>query len=342
MTPLQGCPTAIVLTVPCEISRALCGYSEIPHWNAPPHTHKVCRAFEGTITNAASQNGSVSLLAAKQSLNLRHRSWFKRKAEDSAGAWRPAKRHRAASRAWVMNVDNQIRHSTGLQGFIDFVRPASPCDRWAPATWRRWRHVQISVDQGSDALCSTAFLKHLLTNVSVLCDWGANNDFLDTVRDHKVFGWWLLMLILFNVEHGPFAEDLRWNQVEEAWRECRPFYDAKSSVLFQEYSAAIIEDLSSDDRLELGSGQDPEEAAWAFMDDDPVQHPKGSKTQLSRYQAARRKAKEMVSTWSMKRMQYECCCIELDMFPASTVQQLQVRAPPDVRRKYVVVGGAWR
>lgn len=62
-------------------------------------------------------------------------------------------------------------------------------------------------------MCSTAFLKHLRTNVSVLCDWahGANNDFLDTVRDHKMFGWWLLMLILFNVEHGPFAEDLRWN-----------------------------------------------------------------------------------------------------------------------------------
>ena len=77
----------------------------------------------------------------------------------------------------------------------------------------------LSTDQGADALCVASYLRHTDSNVSIICYWshGASNDFYDGLKDVNLFSCWILFLIPLTVEHGPFQDDMRLNQVRECW-----------------------------------------------------------------------------------------------------------------------------
>jgi hypothetical protein len=143
----------------------------------------------------------------------------------------------------------------------------------------------------------------------------------------KLFSWFLLMLVVMNVEHGPYADDLRWNQVQEAWQDCKATSDAKSCTLFQAYCFRMVQELTFKGKLSLETGDDPEERVWKLMDDDPIQHRKGYKTQLSRFMAARNNLNDLLGKWSIKRFQYEYCAIEAGMMNSPSLAKLKMREP---------------
>ena len=49
----------------------------------------------------------MQVSVAKQNMKQRHTFWVKRKDEGTRGKWRPAKRYRVSTKAWVVNLDNQ-------------------------------------------------------------------------------------------------------------------------------------------------------------------------------------------------------------------------------------------
>ena len=113
-------------------------------------TCQVCVAFAGNLDELPDAKAQHNAIAAQ---TARQVSWVKRKAEGRT-KWRPKKRHRLSACHWCVNVDNQIRQSLGLRGFADFI-PAKDVH------WKKRRHLNTAIDQGSDGLCAGNWLLHM-------------------------------------------------------------------------------------------------------------------------------------------------------------------------------------
>ena len=147
--------------------------------------------------------------------------WLKRRGEDKEHlGWKPQKRYRTSAKWWLINLDSQIRTSLPLPGLKAFQRKEGHKD-WAPKRWQHWKHLTICADQGSDGLSAVSFLRSLGVSMTFISDWshGAQNDFYDTLKDLSLWNFWVMMLVVMNVEHGPWADDVRWNQILDAWTE---------------------------------------------------------------------------------------------------------------------------
>eukprot|EP00974_Lingulodinium_polyedra_P014925 1444191-Lingulodinium_polyedra.AAC.1 len=116
-------------------------------------------------------------------------------------------------------------------------------------------------------------------NISVYCDMshGANNDVTDTIKTLSLFPFWLLMMIVANVQHGPWGEDLRWNQVTEAWSECHHRFSCKNCPLFQSYCKQILDELEQSGIFIPDAGEDQEECLWQYMAKGDILERKGTK-----------------------------------------------------------------
>lgn len=297
---------------------------------SPQPTHKVCKAYDGRLENVAAQ-GHDLLLKAKEQQIARHRLWLKRKMVDNTPAWRPPKRHRLASKAWLDNLDNQVRVSLGLRGLSDFI--PCPDESGRRPNWREWRHLLVSIDQGGDGLCAAAFLRHIGANVSFITDWahGANNDFLETLRDLSLFQYWLLLLIALNVEHGPHGEDLRHNQIRDAWFELQARSSPQACALFQEYCQEIASEAQGESSWELEAGEDLQDAVWRHLRNEPHFMKKGCRTNLARYQASRRAAEDLLPRWTLKRFIYEYVALETNMLDSSHTARLLIKGEVDLK-----------
>lgn len=288
----------------------------------PPPTSQVCAAFDSNLKGSVA-SGVISMEQSKEAQHRRHRAWLKRRASGDGG-WRVAKRRRVAAKTWLDNLDSQVQTSLGLRGLVDFVpNPDDPL--WN--SWRSWRHLLVSIDQGSDGLAATNFMKHMGMNVSIACDYshGANNDFLDCIKDLGLQPYWLLLLLCFNVEHGPWGEDARWNQMVECFDELRRYGSPKQCALFQAYAPFMLEELESYPGFSIESGEDPEAKLWEFiMEEDPLRK-KGTKVQLARFQDARDKAGSYLCLWTVKRFVYEYCALETGMMNTKVVAPLKIQ-----------------
>lgn len=262
----------------------------------------MCKAYDARLADARAILGEAALEKEKALQSQRFRMWIQRKCDNEGNpCWRPAKRYRVASRTWQQNLDNQIRFTLGLPGLVSFV-PAEETGG-AASDWRTMRHLLISCDQGGDNLCAVNFLRHIKANITFLADWshGANNDFHDAVRDMGLFKFWLLAMILLNMEHGPWGEHVRWAQCSEAWQELRAHSGAKTCPLYLEYSGRIVREMMQKGVLEVKPGEDAEIAAWRALESEAPCLRKGAKTNLARFRAGRRAAALLIEKWMSKR-----------------------------------------
>ena len=155
---------------------------------------------------------------AKVAAQARHQSWLKRKSGSDISAWRPAKRYRVAAKHFCQMLVNQVRLGLGLRGLADFVVCPDRSGTWA--SWRTWRHLLLSVDQGE--LCATNWMKSIGSDLTVFCDFchGYKNYFLATVKDMRLMSFWWLMVVTMNAEHGPQSDEARHTQVSKFLMEC--------------------------------------------------------------------------------------------------------------------------
>ena len=136
----------------------------------------MCKAYEGALDETLIQDPKKAEEALKEHQE-RQRSWCKRKSGSGTISWRPKKRYRVSAFHWARNVDNQIKHSLGLQGLQSFV----PQD----LEWQKWRHMNVAIDQGGDGLSACNYLLAVGCCLTIWCDFshGANNDVNGTIKD---------------------------------------------------------------------------------------------------------------------------------------------------------------
>lgn len=260
----------------------------------------------------------------------RQEFWLKRKAGDADHlAWRPAKCHRCSAKWWLYNLDSQLSVSLPFDGLRSFVRqPSSP--EWSASEWRLWKHITICVDQGSDGLSAVSYLKSLSSNLTCIPDWshGGQNDYYDTLRELNLFSFWVLCMIMWNVEHGPWGDDLRWNQVEHGWAEAWEHMTLATMPLFAENLQAAIREQGGEAQVLQSSSHDKvKDAMWSIMSEG--WRPKDYKTCLNRFFAARGKAATFSKWWHLTLIKFSYFCMEAGQI--STAKVAKLAKPPAVK-----------
>lgn len=294
----------------------------------PITTSKVCQAHESALETVECKLSPAVQHQEKEAAKARMRMWCKRKeAPGHRVSWRPPKRYRLGAKHFLYNLDNQVRRALPLQGLASFVRDAEGQGCWGD--WRRWRHLTLCVDQGSDGLAACSFLRHLSLNLCVVTDFshGGQNDFYDGLRDTSLWSFWVLMLVVFNCEHGPWDDDLRYHQILESWQQACAHYAPSTMELFQHHLPAIQEDCAKVEGMldgELGEAQ--EKVLWGLM--GAGWKPKGHKTNLNRFFASLDKAKTFLPYWHMSLCKYEHLCLETGMLGSQQVAKLRLRSEP--------------
>lgn len=279
----------------------------------PQARTKVCRAHDGNIESAELAGGESAKQAALQHSVKRQRFWLGRRTADSSHiAWRPAKRFRTSAKWWLLNLDSQISVSLPFNGLQEFQRNAAdPC--WAASSWHRWPHITVCIDQGSDGLSAVSYLRNSLeVNCSVIPDWshGGHNDLYDSLKDQGLFSFWVMCLVCFNLEHGPWADDLRWAQVADSWAEATREFSPTNMLIFAEHLAVevhaqggasvVMQSAEADETLE--------QRMWRLMHSG--WRPKGYRTCLNRFFASRENAASFGAWWHLSLMKYTYLCLE--------------------------------
>ncbi len=288
---------------------------------------EVCRAFESNLASAAAEKDSVAQTLEKHKLNLRHRLFLKRKVKHSSTNWQPVKRYRLSTKHWVMNIDNSMQGSLGLAGLKDFKMPEPGSASFK--NWRTWKHLILAIDQGSDGLSGTSWLQSQKINISTVCDWshGIHNDMKESLRASGLWHFMLLMMIVMNVECGPYKEDMRHAQVQEAWADIKSSYTGKNCVMFKALAPRIFDDFRCFGNFEIGLGQDPEEALWTKVTESSPLHNKGYITNLNRFMAMIERGRELLGSWHLKLLQYALCTIECGMMSGGKWSKLVFKQP---------------
>ena len=120
-------------------------------------------------------------------------------------SWRPVKLHRLGAKHWLMCLDNQIRVSTVFGGLSYFIK-----DTWTDKCPFDWPGLQLSIDLGSDGVSAWhALLYHWNIIAWLVPDesHSIKNYLLEVLKAIGLYDLWLLLLISFNLEHGPRNEE---------------------------------------------------------------------------------------------------------------------------------------
>ena len=117
---------------------------------------------------------------------------------------------------WALALDNQIRVSTCRNGLKYFKFELGASD-WL--RWDQWPGLGVSMDLGSDGVSGfSALAYHMDLNIWMWHDppHAAQRSFDAVLREMKIWNFWLLMLITWNLEHAPHADQGRRNQLHAA------------------------------------------------------------------------------------------------------------------------------
>ena len=141
---------------------------------------------------------------AEDAVTKRQQAWLSA-AGSSSAAWRPRQQHRLAAKHWQMQLDNHIRQCTAFNGLFAF---------WPGqySNWREWKGAGLSIDLGSDGVCgyqSNVYEKGLFMWLHPDESHAIKCSFAEMLNEIKCYNLMLLMLITYNVEHGPKASETR-------------------------------------------------------------------------------------------------------------------------------------
>jgi hypothetical protein len=173
----------------------------------------------------------------------RHKAWMQRShGKGDSSAWRPRTMHRVAARKWADALDTQLRTSTVVSG-LGYFGPNDALPSWAD--WRSWPGLGIAQDQGSDGVSGFwALSYHFGLNVWQWPDasHGVNRDIDLSLKHCHLFGFWLCMLISWNLPFGPDKDDMRYCQLRAAMQAYFKHNTPRTAVLFQELAPLIIQE----------------------------------------------------------------------------------------------------
>ena len=252
--------------------------------------------------------------AAKQALAHRQVSWLKRKAGEKQ-TWRPRKRHRVAACKWGQHLDQQVLISAGV-GLKHFQQAEEPADRPAPWTWPR---LSIAPDMGSDWFSMINALQgRFCFNVDVTYDpsHGVWDDIQHMLKMAGLGPWTILMMVVFNVPSGPWADDARFQQVVTALGSLFDNFRPSEAPLFQHLSTQLIEEMGA---TAAHDDESPEQIVWNKMKDNSPWRTKGEKVVMNRFMGFIVKGRRFLRSWFQILCSYLYAGLEMDFFMARSL-----------------------
>lgn len=166
----------------------------------------------------------------------------------------------------------------------------------------------------------------LKANVDVLWDdaHGCHRDCNLSATESGLMITMLLLLVCFNIPHGPWASDLRWQQVldviavifESHFRGLQPWFQNNLHQFLRE--SGCMHELACD--------SDVVEEQWmAFHSGHPFRK-KGYNTNMNRFLSLVKEGHKFMGQLSSRRACMEAVCVELDWVPGLALEKLRVKA----------------
>ena len=206
-------------------------------------------------------DGSFVGVAPSTEDNERHANFIQRKVGPTgAASWRPKPVHRVAVKHYGSSKDNQIMLYSGRG--LGYYKPDR--EQWVWQNWRTWPHYNFSCDLGSDGLCEmNAGLRKFMLNVTLWpdADHGCQRSTVETLQSAQLFDFLILMMVTFNLPHGPDNNDVRWNQILGVEDALAQRHNARSCVLFQAHVVDMINELR-ETGTELPGEKDADLEVW--------------------------------------------------------------------------------
>lgn len=180
-------------------------------------------------------------------------------------SWRPAKRFRTGAFKNLTALGHQMK-TVGLPGLIHFCRPQ------VSEHWASWPLLSLNFDQASVNVCTAHYIQYRLGgHVDVVYDMShsAWNSVKAAARASGYMGFMLSLLLVFNIPHGPWADDLRSSQVQQMLQDmCRQPWSQVLPLLEQR----AIDVLSEQGQMHLLTQDNTLESVWSlFVHEGPFE-----------------------------------------------------------------------
>lgn len=268
---------------------------------------KLCKDFQGEVATQIEMGTSPA--AALSECRKRQHAWLQRSTAEAPkkgrSDWRPAKRFRVGSYKNMVSLDSELR-TFGLPGLSHYVRD------WDAERWDSWPVLTVCWDQDSTNLSAGHWLMYA-KKAAIDIQWdpnhGAWNDVRGSAKEAGYLPFLLGLLLVWNLPHGPWQDDLRSTQFQEAL-DLPPLVAARASSLLQESGKAHL--LSSPGALEQ---------MWnEFRPANPFSK-KGSNTCLNRFMSLTKQGQEELKHWSFRLAAYELVAMESGMLSGAKFQK---------------------
>ena len=184
----------------------------------------------------------------------------------------------------------------------------------------KWKHLNMAIDQGGDGLAAMVWLFHWLINITFWLDFshGAWRSIQGTISDLGLKSWWLLMLVMFNVPHGPWNDDFRFGQLTECWKEMRDHLAPELVPLFMACAPLMLDDVDHATKVALGSNWC--KALWDDCLQEPPLQKKGYKVNQNRFFGGIKTAREDLKVYHKTQVVEEHAAIEGGMMPPRDIK----------------------
>ena len=251
----------------------------------------------------------------------RQRAWLTRTATSvNPTSWKPVTWHRLAARKWALAIDNQLQYSTEYAGLKYFRRDES--DLWT--RWEEWPTLGISIDLGSDGVagwCALAYGYSVNTFLLPDASHSVQRSFEGMLKDSGLWDFWLLMLISWNLEHGPHTDRARHYQIKEALQTLLTNRTPAQVPLFQQLAGAMVADLEDGGVMQFPRERAIEAELWDWL----VQYSKSGtlhrRVSTNRFGGTQNAAMKHAPYWSVELFTRTFLALEMGWLKGSKFVQ---------------------
>ena len=223
----------------------------------------------------------------------------------------------------------EVRQITPLPGMSHFLPPLDDGVLGLWHHWSRWPHLAWAADQGSDGVAS--HFRWMWLGLNLTAYWGfshgCQNDWKGTLHDLNLYGFWVLMLVVWNVASGPLQNRTRWQQLQEAWSAMCSALSAKTCPLYLDKVDAILHERGGLSSLTSEMG-DVETRLWDDLRTSCPYKAGEKKCNLNRFFSSTERAKEALPQWHSSLLNLEFLALETSMLKEKPIDKIVLKAAP--------------
>ena len=230
------------------------------------------------------------------------------------------KRHRKDTCLWIVDTDHCLRESTGIG-----LKHYQITELKRKTAWDTWPLLSYAGDQGPVEIAGVnALQSYCSINVDVLGDPG-HGVWNDAKLAFQQCGLWNhvnLMILTWNVPHGPWSEDQRYSQLKRHWRNIFDTCEQpEQSPLFMGLVHRIIFD-----RNLKGDNRSLVHLIWEKCKGDewnPFEK-KGCKLSKNRFMGPIEKGIDEEDMWTINYLGFMHCCMEEGWLSDAKMKKIQL------------------